>query len=171
MWHRSTVYIGWQCRAAGADAGLHGRGSALRGGAQAIRQAHRRVSGAQLLMPFACSSMSVMHAALQTMLLFALQLVQGKLADMYTVTQATRALLYRTAAQADAGQADRKDCAAVILYAAEHATRMALDAIQLLGGNGYIQVSLLSRADAEDQPVEYQGLLPGAACPRPCMRS
>eukprot|EP00891_Asterochloris_glomerata_P008737 jgi/Astpho2/8737/Aster-05299 len=67
------------------------------------------------------------------------QLVQGKLADMYTVTQATRALLYRTAAQADAGQADRKDCAAVILYAAEHATRMALDAIQLLGGNGYIQ--------------------------------
>ena len=78
-----------------------------------------------------------------------LQLVQGKLADMYTVTQATRALLYRTAAQADAGQADRKDCAAVILYAAEHATRMALDAIQLLGGNGYIQVRLLGRAETE----------------------
>ncbi|GAB4821498.1 hypothetical protein N2152v2_008544 [Parachlorella kessleri] len=66
------------------------------------------------------------------------QLVQGKLADMYTTTRATRAFVYATARAADAGQANRKDCAAVILYAAEHATRMALDAIQLLGGNGYI---------------------------------
>ncbi|DBA72219.1 hypothetical protein WJX79_003846 [Trebouxia sp. C0005] len=66
------------------------------------------------------------------------QLVQGKLADMYTVTQATRAFVYKTAEAADQGRADRKDCAAVILYAAEHATKMALDAIQLLGGNGYI---------------------------------
>ena len=60
-----------------------------------------------------------------------LQLIQGKLADMYTVTAATRAFVYKTAAEADAGRADRKDCAAVILYAAEHATRMALDAIQV----------------------------------------
>ena len=60
-----------------------------------------------------------------------LQLIQGKLADMYTVTAATRAFVYKTAAEADAGHADRKDCAAVILYAAEHATRMALDAIQV----------------------------------------
>jgi len=67
-----------------------------------------------------------------------MQLVQGKLADMYTVTQATRAFVYKTAEAADQGRADRKDCAAVILYAAEHATKMALDAIQLLGGNGYI---------------------------------
>ncbi|CAL5220408.1 g2419 [Coccomyxa viridis] len=66
------------------------------------------------------------------------QLIQGKLADMYTVTAATRAFVYKTAAEADAGRADRKDCAAVILYAAENATRMALDAIQILGGNGYI---------------------------------
>ena len=50
---------------------------------------------------------------------------------MYTVTAATRAFVYKTAAEADAGMADRKDCAAVILYAAEHATRMALDAIQV----------------------------------------
>lgn len=50
---------------------------------------------------------------------------------MYTVTAATRAFVYKTAAEADAGHADRKDCAAVILYAAEHATRMALDAIQV----------------------------------------
>jgi isovaleryl-CoA dehydrogenase len=64
------------------------------------------------------------------------QLIQGKLADMYATTQATRALLYRTAAQVDRGRVDRKDCAAVILYAAEGATRMALDAIQILGGNG-----------------------------------
>ncbi|KAL3161723.1 hypothetical protein ABBQ38_008820 [Trebouxia sp. C0009 RCD-2024] len=66
------------------------------------------------------------------------QLVQGKLADMYTMTQATRAFVYKTAETADQGKADRKDCAAVILYAAENATKMALDAIQLLGGNGYI---------------------------------
>lgn len=64
------------------------------------------------------------------------QLVQGKLADMYTTTSATRAFVYSAARAADAGRANRKDCAAVILYAAEHATRMALDAIQLLGGNG-----------------------------------
>jgi len=49
-----------------------------------------------------------------------MQLVQGKLADMYTVTQATRAFVYKTAEAADQGRADRKDCAAVILYAAEH---------------------------------------------------
>ena len=59
------------------------------------------------------------------------QLIQGKIADMYTVTGATRAFVYKTAAEADAGMANRKDCAAVILYAAEHATRMALDAIQV----------------------------------------
>ena len=52
---------------------------------------------------------------------------------MYTVTAATRAFVYKTAAEADAGMASRKDCAAVILYAAEHATRMALDAIQVRG--------------------------------------
>jgi isovaleryl-CoA dehydrogenase len=50
---------------------------------------------------------------------------------MYTVTAATRAFLYATAAAADAGHASRKDCAAVILYAAERATQIALDAIQV----------------------------------------
>lgn len=59
------------------------------------------------------------------------QLIQGKIADMYTATAATRAFVYRTAADADAGHANRKDCAAVILYAAETATRIALDAIQV----------------------------------------
>ena len=54
-------------------------------------------------------------------------------------TQACRAFVYRTAAAADAGKADRKDCAAVILYAAEAATRMALDAIQ-------VRMTLLSAA-------------------------
>ena len=57
---------------------------------------------------------------------------------MYTVTQATRAFVTQTARAADAGQANRKDCAAVILYAAERATQCALDSIQILGGNGYI---------------------------------
>lgn len=66
------------------------------------------------------------------------QLIQGKLADMYAATQATRSFVYQAARDADAGRANRKDCAAVILYAAENATRMALDAIQILGGNGYV---------------------------------
>ncbi|QPC87255.1 isovaleryl-CoA dehydrogenase [Mesorhizobium sp. NBSH29] len=66
------------------------------------------------------------------------QLVQGKLADMYTVMNAARAYVYAVAAACDRGQTTRKDAAACILYAAEKATLMALDAIQLLGGNGYI---------------------------------
>uniref|UniRef100_A0A1D2ABN2 Isovaleryl-CoA dehydrogenase, mitochondrial n=1 Tax=Auxenochlorella protothecoides TaxID=3075 RepID=A0A1D2ABN2_AUXPR len=66
------------------------------------------------------------------------QLIQGKLADMYATSRATRAFIYATAAAADAGHVSRKDCAAVILYAAEAATRMALDGIQILGGNGYV---------------------------------
>eukprot|EP00878_Enallax_costatus_P003346 GHUV01003554.1.p1 GENE.GHUV01003554.1~~GHUV01003554.1.p1 ORF type:complete len:439 (+),score=84.70 GHUV01003554.1:141-1457(+) len=65
------------------------------------------------------------------------QLIQGKLADMYTVCQASRAYVGWVAAQADAGHATRQDCASVILYTAERATQVALDAIQVLGGNGY----------------------------------
>lgn len=66
------------------------------------------------------------------------QLVQGKLADMYTRLASSRALVYSVAAACDKGHTSRKDCAAAILLAAENATQMALDAIQLLGGNGYI---------------------------------
>lgn len=66
------------------------------------------------------------------------QLVQGKIADMYTTLNACRAYLYAVAAGCDRGQASRKDAAGVILYCAEKATQVALDAIQLLGGNGYI---------------------------------
>jgi isovaleryl-CoA dehydrogenase len=66
------------------------------------------------------------------------QLVQGKIADMYAVTNASRAYLYAVAQACDRGETARKDAAAVILYTAENATRCALDAIQLLGGNGYI---------------------------------
>ncbi len=66
------------------------------------------------------------------------QLVQGKLADMYTVTAASRSFLYAVGRALDRGEDSRKDAAAVILYTAEQATRCALDAIQLLGGNGYI---------------------------------
>ncbi len=66
------------------------------------------------------------------------QLVQAKVADMYTRTNAARAYLYAVAAACDRGEATRKDSAGVILYAAELATQLALDAIQLLGGNGYI---------------------------------
>lgn len=66
------------------------------------------------------------------------QLVQGKIADMYTTMNAARAYVYTVAKACDRGETTRKDAAGVILYAAEAATKMALDAIQLLGGNGYI---------------------------------
>jgi isovaleryl-CoA dehydrogenase len=66
------------------------------------------------------------------------QLVQGKLADMYTTTNASKSYVYAVARACDAGRTTRKDAAGAILYAAEKATQVALDAIQLLGGNGYI---------------------------------
>jgi isovaleryl-CoA dehydrogenase len=66
------------------------------------------------------------------------QLVQGKLADMYTTTNACKAYVYAVGAACDRGQTTRQDAAGCILYAAEKATQVALDAIQLLGGNGYI---------------------------------
>mgnify|MGYP002784425186 FL=1 len=66
------------------------------------------------------------------------QLVQGKLADMYTTMNACRAYVYAVAAACDRKETTRQDAAGCILYAAEKATQVALDAIQLLGGNGYI---------------------------------
>ncbi|WP_296576937.1 isovaleryl-CoA dehydrogenase [Phreatobacter sp.] len=66
------------------------------------------------------------------------QLVQGKIADMYVSMNAARAYVYAVAKACDRGQTTREDAAGAILYAAENATKMALDAIQLLGGNGYI---------------------------------
>ena len=66
------------------------------------------------------------------------QLVQGKLADMYTTTNACKAYVYAVGKACDRGQTTRKDAAGAILYAGEKATQVCLDAIQLLGGNGYI---------------------------------
>jgi len=66
------------------------------------------------------------------------QLMQGKLADMYTTMNACRAYVYAVAAACDRGETTRKDSAGCILYAAEKATQIALEAIQCLGGNGYI---------------------------------
>jgi isovaleryl-CoA dehydrogenase len=66
------------------------------------------------------------------------QLMQGKLADMYTTMSAARAYVYAVARACDRGETARKDAAGAILYAAEKATTIALDAIQCLGGNGYI---------------------------------
>ena len=66
------------------------------------------------------------------------QLIQGKVADMYPQLNASRAYLYAVAQACDRGEATRKDAAGVILYTAERATQMALEAIQILGGNGYI---------------------------------
>ena len=66
------------------------------------------------------------------------QLMQGKIADMYVTLSAARAYVYNVARACDRGQTTRKDAAGAILFASEAATHMALDAIQCLGGNGYI---------------------------------
>ena len=66
------------------------------------------------------------------------QLIQGKIADMYTTMNACKSYVYAVAKACDRGQTTRKDAAGAILYAAEKATAMALDAVQILGGNGYI---------------------------------
>ncbi len=66
------------------------------------------------------------------------QLIQAKLADMYTTLNACKAYLYSVAKACDRGETTRKDAAGVILYTSERATQMALQAIQCLGGNGYI---------------------------------
>ena len=66
------------------------------------------------------------------------QLMQGKIADMYTAMNAARAYVYAVNAACDRGRTTRKDAAGAILFAAEKATWMALEAIQTLGGNGYI---------------------------------
>ena len=65
------------------------------------------------------------------------QLMQGKLADMYTALNAARAYLYAIAAACDRNETSRKDCASLILFTSEQATQMALQTIQALGGNGY----------------------------------
>lgn len=66
------------------------------------------------------------------------QLIQAKIADMYTRLSSSRAYVYSVAKACDSGTRDNKDCAGAILFAAEQATKVALDAIQCLGGNGYI---------------------------------
>jgi isovaleryl-CoA dehydrogenase len=66
------------------------------------------------------------------------QMMQGKLADMYVTMNAAKAYVYSVARACDAGRTTREDAAGAILYAAERATAVALDAIQCLGGNGYI---------------------------------
>jgi len=66
------------------------------------------------------------------------ELIQGKIADMYTTLMASRAFLYATAQACDRGILSRKDAAALILFTSENATQVALQAIQCLGGNGYV---------------------------------
>lgn len=66
------------------------------------------------------------------------QLIQGKIADMYTLLNASRAYVYAVAKACDRGNVTRRDAAGAILFSAENATRMALDAIQIFGGMGYI---------------------------------
>lgn len=98
----------------------------------------------------AAGPLGIMQACLDTVLPYvherkqfgqpigAFQLVQGKLADMYVTMNACKAYVYAVARACDEAKTTREDAAGAILYAAENATRLALDAIQLLGGNGYI---------------------------------
>ena len=97
----------------------------------------------------AAGPLGVMQAAMDAVLPYAhqrkqfgqpigaFQLVQGKLADMYVAMNAARAYVYAVAKACDRGETTREDAAGAILYAAERATEVALDAIQILGGNGY----------------------------------
>jgi isovaleryl-CoA dehydrogenase len=98
----------------------------------------------------AAGPLGIMQACLDTVLPYvherkqfgqpigSFQLVQGKLADMYVTMNASKAYVYAVARACDQNRTTREDAAGAILYAAENATRLALDAIQLLGGNGYI---------------------------------
>jgi len=98
----------------------------------------------------AAGSLGIMQAAMDVVIPYiherkqfgqaigSFQLMQGKMADMYTTMNATRAYVYAVAQACDRGETARKDAAGVILYASEKATWMALEAIQCLGGNGYV---------------------------------
>jgi isovaleryl-CoA dehydrogenase len=98
----------------------------------------------------AAGSLGIMQAALDLVLPYVherkqfgkpigtFQLIQGKIADMYVTLNAARAYVYTVARACDRGETTREDAAGAILFASEAATRMALEAIQILGGNGYI---------------------------------
>ncbi|GBO11011.1 Isovaleryl-CoA dehydrogenase, mitochondrial [Araneus ventricosus] len=84
-------------------------------------------------------------------------MIQGKIADMYTTLNACRAYLFSVARAADQGHMDSKACAGVILYCAEKATQMALNAIQCLGGNGYINDYVTGRLLRDAKLFEIGG--------------
>jgi isovaleryl-CoA dehydrogenase len=98
----------------------------------------------------AAGPLGIMHACLDVVMPYVqerkqfgqpigtFQLVQAKIADMYVAMNAARAYVYAVAKACDRGETTREDAAGAILYSAEQATKCALDAIQLLGGNGYI---------------------------------
>ena len=85
------------------------------------------------------------------------QLVQAKIADMYTSLGASRAYLYACAAAADRGEVTRQDAAAAFLFASERATEVALDAMQLLGGNGYMNDCAAGRLVRDAKLLEIGG--------------
>ena len=92
------------------------------------------------------------------------QLMQGKLADMYTTMNACRAYVYSVSRACDRGETTRKDAAGAILYASEKATWMALEAIQCLGGNGYINAFSTGRLLRDANTRSVPGPAKFAAC-------
>ncbi len=107
--------------------GLDYERTVLSGGATGIMQA-----GGEVVVPYVHERKQFGKAIGE------FQLMQGKIADMYVMLNASRSYLYNVAKACDRGETNRKDAAGVILYCAENATKMALEAIQTLGGNGYI---------------------------------
>ncbi|XP_039311638.1 isovaleryl-CoA dehydrogenase, mitochondrial [Solenopsis invicta] len=85
------------------------------------------------------------------------QLLQGKIADMYTALSSSRSYLYSVARACDSGHLNRKDCAAVLLYCAESAMKASSDAIQILGGNGYINDYVTGRLLRDAKLYEIGG--------------
>ena len=85
------------------------------------------------------------------------ELMQAKLADMYTALQAARAFVYDVGARFDHARAQRKDAAACLMFAAEHAVRVALDAIQILGARGYMNESPAGRLLRDAKVYEIGG--------------
>jgi isovaleryl-CoA dehydrogenase len=85
------------------------------------------------------------------------QLMQGKIADMYAALQSSRAYLYAVAKAADEGHCTRQDAAAVAMYTSENCTQVALQAIQALGGNGYINDYPTGRFLRDSKILEIAG--------------
>lgn len=96
------------------------------------------------------------------------QLMQGKIADMYTKLAASRSLVYAVARACDNGQVSRRDCAGAILYSTEKSVEVALEAMQCLGGNGYINGLCGSTSSLARSLMSFPFRVPDWEVPQRC---